>query len=351
MIDFAKTFLMEDPRRFRATGRTVAVGAFGKHPAWDDHVKDLALESESLALAEVLLSWECIRGQIDSAAWTKLLPEERIGFRHLFVWQRAAQILIGRLWPSSDGKTRDLYPMVVCFHLMGFSLGEALRCAIPRLESMEAEIRGVSTQPEVREILARHRNDLQMLAAETLPQEEYMELPVMTRERLVNASDPRSVEGLLRTIHQMESQMEQWKRYKPKSHANPVLERAQQLRVPRISNDLAEAVLFWTKFCYAQIDSYIPFLIMVPLDYHWLDITIGKPSSADLFSLCASPSVVPMVSEIPYTLDEDFRARASGFLEAFQHGDSDTLVLAKPGAATSARGGWRKWLGMKLILI
>jgi hypothetical protein len=46
-----------------------------------------------------------IGGQIDSGAWEKLEPAQQLpDFNHIFVWQRSGQILVGRLWSSSDGK-------------------------------------------------------------------------------------------------------------------------------------------------------------------------------------------------------------------------------------------------------
>src|SRR6516165_958254 len=138
MSDFLKKFLMEDTRRFASSGRFVAVAAFGKHPGWDDHIEDLGLETESLNLAKLVLYVDGIGGQINSGAWEKLEPAQQLpGFEHLFVWQRLGQILIGRLWSSSDGKGRKRYPMVVCLHFMGLPLAWALKQALPVLSELE----------------------------------------------------------------------------------------------------------------------------------------------------------------------------------------------------------------------
>src|SRR6267142_2546677 len=105
MSDFFKKFSLEDAGRFSPDGRCVALAAFGKHPGWDDHVEDLGLEPASLNLAKTVLYVNGIGGQIDSGAWEKSDPAQQLpDFRHLFVWQRSGQILIGRLWSSSDGK-------------------------------------------------------------------------------------------------------------------------------------------------------------------------------------------------------------------------------------------------------
>ena len=138
MSDFYKKFLLEDPRRLSPNGRYVALAAFGKHPGWDDHVEDLGLETESLNLAKTVLYVNGIGGQIDSGAWEKLDAEHQLpAFRHVFVWQRSGQFLIGRLWSSSDGKGRKRYPMVVCLHFAGVPLGWALKPALALLAQLE----------------------------------------------------------------------------------------------------------------------------------------------------------------------------------------------------------------------
>ena len=124
MSDFFKKFLLEDSRRLSPGGRYVGLAAFGKHPGWDDHVEALGLETESLNIAKTVLYVNGIGGQIDSGAWEKLDAAQPLpDFNHVFVWQRSGQILVGRLWSSSDGKGRKRYPMVICLHFVGVPLG------------------------------------------------------------------------------------------------------------------------------------------------------------------------------------------------------------------------------------
>ena len=137
MSDFFKKFLLEDPRKLSAAGRYVGLAAFGKHPGWDDHVEDLGLETQSLILAKTILYVNGIGGQIDSGAWEKLDATQQVpAFNHIFVWQRSGQFLLGRLWSSSDGKGRTRYPMVVCAHFAGVTLGWALKQGLPVLADL-----------------------------------------------------------------------------------------------------------------------------------------------------------------------------------------------------------------------
>lgn len=66
---------------------------------------------------------------------------------------------------------------------------------------------------------------------------------------------------------------------------------------------------------------------------------------------------MPLVSEVPYTLDDAFRSGATTFLERFQRGETKAAELPPPASAppslapAPAKSGWRKWLGVGLFLI
>ena len=64
------------------------------------------------------------------------------------------------------------------------------------------------------------------------------------------------------------------------------------------------------------MDPSVPLLMCLPLDENWVDITAGDPESHEFFALRASPKAVPLVSEVPYTLDEDFLTALSHMPEA-----------------------------------
>ena len=102
----------------------INLAAFGKHPGWDDHIPGIGLETEGLANLKQLLYVTGIGGQIDSGGWEKLEAGKRLeGFDHTFLWQRQGQLLLGRLWSSTDRKGRAKYPMVICVESQGISPG------------------------------------------------------------------------------------------------------------------------------------------------------------------------------------------------------------------------------------
>jgi hypothetical protein len=109
MTRFLKVFL-RDPLH-----GGIHLAGFGKHPAWDDHIDDIGLETESLVIAKQVIYSEGIASQISSGAWNQLENSgHAVDFDHRFVWGRNNQSIVGGIWASTDGKGRALFPMIIC---------------------------------------------------------------------------------------------------------------------------------------------------------------------------------------------------------------------------------------------
>jgi formylglycine-generating enzyme required for sulfatase activity len=357
MSDFFKKFLLEDARRFSPSGRYAGLAAFGKHPGWDDHVEDLGLETESLILAKTLFYVNGIGGQIDSGAWERLEPAQQLpAFKHVFLWQRSGQFLIGRLWSSSDGKGRKRYPMVVCLHFIGVTLGWAIKQALPALAELEDALTRTNSADDVRTLLNRQRLALREALPSAQIQGEYAPVSPESLHNILQNSGGANREGFLRVLYQGKSQLAALAPGKFNARAQTAGFRAQQIRVPASGANPEQALLFWTRFFLTQVDPSVPLLLALPLEANWLDATAGEPESHEFFCLRASPKAVPLVSEVPYTLDDAFRSGATTFLERFQSGDTKAADLPTPATETvplapPAKSGWRKWLGVGLFLI
>jgi formylglycine-generating enzyme required for sulfatase activity len=356
MSDFLKKFLLEEARRLNPSGRFVGLAAFGKHPGWDDHIEDLGLETEALNFAKLLLYVNGIGGQIDSGAWEKLEATQQLpGFQHVFVWQRSGQILVGRMWSSSDGKGRKRYPMVVCLHIAGVPLGWALKQGLPVLAKLEEGCLTTTSAEEVRSLLARKRAALREAVQLADGRGEYAPVSPDVLNKILGAADQASREGYLRVLYQVQSQLSGF----APGVFNVNSARVQQIRVPvnRASLNPEQALLFWTRFFLVFVDQSVPLLFTLPLEADWMDVTVGEPESHELFCLRATPKAVPLVSEVPYKLEGDFRAKATAFLDGFQRGETVGIPDWKPAATPLAdapqpsRGGLLKWLGIGLILI
>ena len=109
------------PQREKQAGR-VCVGAFGKHPGWDDHIENLGLDTQPLIALKRTLYIEGVGGNLDAGAWDQLEDRQKIdGFHHVIVSMTRDAVVMGRMWASLDGKGRARYPMVVCAHGTGLS--------------------------------------------------------------------------------------------------------------------------------------------------------------------------------------------------------------------------------------
>ena len=362
MIDFYKRFLMEDvPRAVPGANKQVFLGAFGKHPGWDDHVEDLGLETFSLVEAKKLFYVQGIGGEIDSGAWEKLDESQRLpAFKHVFVWQRPGQYLIGRLWSSSDGKGRTRYPMVVCAHCAGVSLGWALHQVLPRLEQIEQACVTTQSAAGVRAILDQHRADLRAVAS---GQTTDISPPSLDTAYIAKfAARPElgpQQEGWQRILYALQSQCGAFARgrFNPKSVASTI--RPQQVRVPQAADSISKAITQWSGFFLTQVDPQTPMLVTVPLEEPWLDVTFGEPASQELFGLRATPKAMPLASEVPYNLTPEFRARARQLISTLEAGQPPASILssgtevvtASPAAPTTTRNRFFRWLGGGTALV
>lgn len=319
MSDFYKQFLQEDARRLNpGAGRAFFLAAFGKHPGWDDHIEDLGLETESLIFAKTLLYVQGIGGQIDSGDWEKLEPPQRLAvFKHLFIWQRGGQFLIGRMWSSSDGKGRTRYPMVVCAHCLGITLSSAMEQVLPVLETIERECLLTSSAAEVKQILDRSRDGLRKVFLAS----DGSGTTFLTSESVAQLAARSELgpqqEGLFRIVYQMQSQMSAFAPGRFNAKTDPPGVRPQQIRIPAFGGSAAQTILFWTRFFQCQIDAASPLLYFLPMEEPWMDVILGEPSLHELFCLRASAKKVPLASEVPYNLTSEFKQQAARSIEVF----------------------------------
>src|SRR6266542_123450 len=355
MSDFYKKFLTEEvPRAIPGSNKQVFLGAFGKHPGWDDHVEDLGLETGSLIQAKIVFYVQGIGGEIDAGAWEKLEEPQRLpAFKHVFVWYRARQLLPGRLWSSSDGKGRTRYPMVVCVHCTGISLSWALNQVLPRLEQIEQACLAGHSAAEVRAILGRYRAELRNVVSGQATDlgASSLDTAFITKFAARPELGPRQ-EGWMRLLYAVQNQFAAFARgkFNPKADASTVL--PQQSRVPRAAESPAKAILQWANFFVTQVDPLTPTLLTVPLEEPWIDVTLGEPTSQELFCLRATPKAMPLASEVPYNLSEEFRARCRSVLAALESGRPPGSFLAggdasapAPSGQASSRNRFLKWFG------
>ena len=295
----------------------VSLGAFGKHPAWDDHLEDLGLDTEALLTARQLLYVQGIGGLIESGEWNTTDPTDPTPeFAHLFYWFSQPDVLIGRLWASHDGKGRDRYPMVVCAHtahLAPASVLDEIALALARLQTICC---GTVSREQVRAAVDSAREQLRgtLLENHALP-------PMAPRTRREIADSiglSAGSENAIRSWYALQSQLaayttarftEEQTRLGPKIASFPIL--PQQARLPADPQQIGQCILFWRDFVSTLVGKHLPTLLIHPLGSSWVDLIVGSPTPRQLFCLKASPKAMPPVTEIPYNLPPEVKERAS----------------------------------------
>lgn len=266
MSSFYKTFLRDGLGWLRGAGRPrVYLAAFGKHPAWDDHMDDIGLETDSLVTMKRILYLEGITRNLATGAWEKLDESARLpGFNHLFRWQRGSQFLAGTVMSSRDGKGRTHYPLIFCAHILGPPAPTATAIE-DTLRGLQAQCSESASAEQIREFVAQALTSLRSAAQLTEPSPP--PLPSIQLGEL--------------------SELEAFQRGKFRARNEPA---ALQVRIARHTQprmaDL-EALLAGIQM---RIDEDVPVLLLAPLFARtaWIDLIVGSPAPNDFFCLRSS---------------------------------------------------------------
>lgn len=338
MSPFFKHFLRE--RRgglfLRARGPAVFLGAFGKHPGWEDHMDDLGLETESLVLAKRALYTEGIGGLLNAGTWEQLPEAGRLPyFWHVFLWWRGeGRSLLGRLWTSADRKGRERYPMVVVLQAENVATDWLLGPALDGLEALETACRATDNPAEVRAALDATRAEFRR---DAVPAEG-------TAERAWSPRWPAAWEGgatiapggereaALRVLYRAGRELAGFAPGATGSSSGE-LARARALRLPTWPGEPPAVSLGrWRRMFGELLDRDAAALLLLPLEGNWVDLIVGEPASDNLFGLRAGLPALPPASAVPYTFAAEWQACAGELLAAAGRRD---------GAGIAAAAFWR----------
>ena len=284
----------------------LGLAAFGKHPGWDDHIDDIGLTSDMLVAAKRLLYVRGIAENIDSGAWEKLGQEgQAIEFNHLFLWIRSSHSIIGRLWSSSDGRGRSQYPMIVCSHCRGLSFTWIWQQVLPELTRLEQRCKETQSALDV----VSELNHSQKKLHRQLPTERERKRSPSRKsdllKRLSVCPELDSNQGdFLRILYHMDRESDT-----AILSTTAAPKRTVHIRVPfpKTDNGVQGGRLnLWIdllRTCYGKETSLLMFL---PDPDNWLDIIAGEPIPSLFFALRASSKAVPMITSVPYQIDQDF---------------------------------------------
>jgi hypothetical protein len=318
MSRFLKVFLRDQ------LGGRLHVAGFGKHPAWDDHIDDIGLETETLVIAKQLLYSQGIAGQLASGAWDQLeKTSQSLDFDHRFIWARKGQALVGTILASIDGKGRARFPMVVCLQAE-MSVLQAILFYLPFVESLGKRCQAAVSRQDFRELLnlASGEPDAFLAFPDGYP---------------VSAHPEFQEDDFL--VRALEHLSEALRNSKP-SRFSVANRNGVSFRLPAISLRTPENLEFWTGYLDSCVRLQWPYLALASNGRLPVDVIVGEPTPTDFFCLRAKEAALPLTrTDFKSRSVTNFEPRAREYLELFMVG---------AGAETGRRRSWWPRLFSKL---
>jgi hypothetical protein len=339
MNNFAKFFLNEDWKSVQVPSRAF-LGAFGKHPGWNDHMDPIGLVTATLVEAKEML-YGGIAHQIEHAAWDKLGAGKSLaGFNHVFHWRRLNESLTGLIWSSQDGKGRALYPMIAVVHSVTRSFSWLAGEALPALENIKAKCQETTSSG----VVIAHLKGVEQSLQSRLPDANRVQTTAGLGVAAWAAHFQKDPAALRRVLHHLRRNftlftpgtLEWCKGDKSGSKS---------LRLPQIPGAApAESLNAWISFLATQLDPAVPLFGLLPVGEKWLDVIVGEPGPADFFLLRANSSEMPVVTDIPYEVPAETKAEDDRVAASLSRGQLPEFSCLNGQPAAANRDVASKWL-------
>ena len=298
MIRRIGAWFVPDPQRGSA-GADLYLTAFGKHPGWDDHIRDIDIPTKCLVALSQALYERGIQANIDSGKWESLEPSQRLDdATHVFVWSCGGDTLVGRMWPSEDGKGRKKYPMAVCLQMSGGGRLKDAIAAAAWLKPVADQCRAATTADAVRQVISEARADLPRWGQQLAAAVGKAECTGRTVVALAKAASGEPIgTAFYRVMYQMHGGLAAYRADGMSwNSAASRLGRAEHLRLPVDSESGVETGLRWLQFVLSQVSATTPCLALIPAGQNWVDVIVGDPTTPSLFCLRVSSAGIPLVS-------------------------------------------------------
>jgi hypothetical protein len=316
MSRFLKVFL-RDPLSAR-----IQVAVFGKHPAWDDHIDDIGLYTETLVLTKQLLYSEGIATQLASGAWDQIEKSgNAIEFDHRFVWARDQQAIVGAIWASADRKGRTRFPLVICAQA-GFDGPRAIDLLFEPIERLGTLCRTARTQQEIRDAFNQAQGELYGA-----------HLPSINKNLFSEKTD--SGENLiLPALVTLSAGLKNRRLRGPREAAKTS---GSHFRLAAISSQAKDNLSFWSAYLAARCTgSGPPYVVIAANGKRWIDLILGEPLQNDFFCLRANETALPATwTEIEGTQLRKLESEAKDYLRTYKLG---------PASSSTHRRSW--WSGL-----
>jgi hypothetical protein len=313
MTRFLRVFLRDAP------STRIQVAAFGKHPAWDDHIDDLGLGTETLVLTKQLLYSEGIASQLASGAWDQIEKSgNAIDFDHRFIWGRDQHSIVGAIWSSADRKGRTRFPLVICAQA-GFEALRAIDVLLDPIERLGTVCQQAKTQDEIRDAISRAQMELNYGILPSKDDHRFTEIDA-SEEALILPSLVALSAGL-------KNQRSRGLRQVGKANRS-------HFRLAAISSRVKDSLSFWYAYQVAQrTGSGLPFLGVAANGREWIDLIVGEPLENDFYCLRANQNALP-----PTWITTESKERSK--LESEAQDYLRTFGLKPPSPRPQRRSWW-----------
>jgi hypothetical protein len=298
MSRFLKVFL-RDPLSER-----IQIAGFGKHPAWDDHIDDIGLTTETLVLTKQLLYSEGIATQLASGAWDQIEKSANaIEFDHRFVWGRDQQTILGAIWASSDRKGRTRFPLVICAHA-GFDGPRAIGLLFDPIERLGTLCRTAKTREEIRDAFRQAHGEFNGAL-----------LPSMS-DNLFTAITDSGANSILPALVTLSAGL------KGKRQREAAKTSESHFRVVSHSSLVKDNLIFWSAYLSTRCTgSRLPYVVIAANGKRWIDLIVGEPLQNDFFCLRANENALPITwIEIEKTQLGKLESEAKDYLRTYELG-------------------------------
>lgn len=300
MTRFPKVFLREP-----LNGK-IHVAGFGKHPAWDDHIDDIGLDTETLVLTKKLIYSQGIATQLASGAWDQIEKSgNAIEFNHRFCWSRKSQTIAGAIWASSDGKGRTRFPMIICAQA-DVESWRTIDQLLGPIDQIGMHSKSANSPTEFRELITRLEVDLSGLLRSPYgvdPASEMTELEqISILPELVTLAA-----GLKTKVHRG-----------PRESVRPT---GSSFRLASSLSGPGKNLSFWSAYLAAlELPSGPPCLAIAANGKPWVDLIVGEPVDNDFFCLRANQTALPATwLEVGESDRRKVEPTARDFLQASRH--------------------------------
>jgi hypothetical protein len=287
---------------------------FGKHPAWDDHMEDIGIDTPSLADFKRWLYVDGIRTNLDSGAWEQMPEDHRVPlWDHRLLMTGSKGMILARLWASSDGRGRRAYPMIAATHLPTSRLPADLAPLFEALDGVKQACIETDTQEGVRDAARQGSVALESAVKRLSPLPPEGPSAQVRMDFLDSSEMGPARTGFERVLHVLSSDLAA---FSPSAKVKQPA-RARAIRIPVPTARAEPSLLLWHAFFSPHLRPDVIWTTVHPVDAPWADIIVGGPEGDSVFRFRASSVEIPPVTDIPYNIPPETLAKCARIFEGF----------------------------------